>query len=140
MAFSGKGTKEELEQRRRAALKHGAYAFRDHGDQALDVTGRSRMAELSEIVQTKPGVLSLLQERAVRAVMLCEILEAFVIEQQQSGKSLETILVLGKLPAFQNSAQRYIQSLLHELHDDSNVLDAGKVLEAIKNGANDETG
>jgi hypothetical protein len=145
MSASGKKevmSEAELKQRVIAAQAntvHGAYAFEARDEAALDVTGRSRLVELSEIVQSRSGVLGLLQERAVHAVMLCEIIESYVIEQKRAGKELEKIPALRALPAFQNSAQRCVNLLLRELRDDSNILDAGKVLEAIKNGGEDET-
>jgi hypothetical protein len=122
------------EQRRRAATKHGAVALKRHGAVTLDATGRSRMAELSEIVQTRPGVLSLLHERCVKAILMAELIEAYIVEQKKIGKELESIPVLRYLPAYQNSAQRCVNLLLHELRDDADVLDAGKVLDAVRIG------
>jgi len=120
------------------SVTHGVYSFRDHGEQALDVTGRGRFAELSELVQTKPGVLGMLQERCVQAVLMCEILESYVVTQKDSGKALVDIPILKQLPAFQNSAQRCINTLLQHMKEDPNALDAAKVLEAVKRGKEGE--
>lgn len=125
-------SKEGAPEGNKNSVKHGAYAFRDNGEGALEIPQQSRFAELSGIVQTRPGVLGLLQERCVQAVMICELLESYIVIEKQSGKALVDIPVLKQLPAFQNSAQRCINTLLQQMHEDPNVLDAGKVLEAIK--------
>ena len=132
MAY-GKGSQAEIQQRQKSNLKHGVFAYEHREEQALDVTGRCRLAELSEIVQTRPGVIGLLQEQCVRAIMMTELIEAYIVEQKQEGKSIESIPILSRLPAYQNSAQRCIQTLLHVMKDDPNTLDAAKVLEAVKN-------
>jgi hypothetical protein len=146
MAASGKKDKmsaAELNQRKaagQASTVHGAYAFASRGQEALPETRRSRVAELVETVQTRAGVLSLLQDRCVRALIMVELVESFVIEEKGKGKLLQDIPIFNKLPAFQNSAQRCVQALLHELHDDTGVLDVTAVLRDIDdNGYEDQT-
>jgi hypothetical protein len=109
----------ELEQRKIAGTVHGAYAFRDHGAEALPEKKRSRIGELSESVQTRAGLLSLLQDRAVRAIIMVEIVESYIVEEKRKGKPLESISILRNLPGFQNSAQRCIEALLDVMPGDN---------------------
>ncbi|RPH75944.1 hypothetical protein EHM76_00435 [bacterium] len=124
---------EELEQRQEAARTHGAYAFEKRGEQALDNTGRSRIAELREIVQNRQGVLSLMQEKAADAVLMFEIVQAHVAKEAKAGKSISDISALKQLPAFMNSMQRALSSLLSLMPDDKNALDiAGTITKAME--------
>lgn len=87
-------------------LVHGAYS------KQLEPAKRGRLAELAEQAGSREGLLDLLTDRAVRAVMMCEVLESYVITQKQSGISLDQIPSLKALPAFYNTAHRMISSLL----------------------------
>ena len=54
MSASGKKDvmpQEELDQRKHAARKHGAYAFQARGEAALDQPQRSRLLEMKDQVQ-----------------------------------------------------------------------------------------
>lgn len=137
MSASGKlenMSQKELQQRQQAARSHGAYAFRDRGDQALDQPQRSRLEELKEQVQERDGVLQLLQERAANAVMVVEVITSHVAREVKLGVPLSDIPILRALPAFMNTAQRALRDLLTVMPDDPDVLDAQAVLEKIKGG------
>src|SRR5687768_2036147 len=91
---------DELRQRKEAARKHGAYSVMRHGEQALDEQGISYLAEIREKVQTREGVLLLMQERAATAVLVADMVTSFVTEEAKAGIPLEEINSLRALPAF----------------------------------------
>jgi hypothetical protein len=143
MPASKKGLSEaEIKQRSeagQASKVHGAYAYQARGDQALEPNKRGRLAELAELASDRAGLISLLQERVTRSIMMCEIIESYIVQEKQLGKSLADIPILGKLPAYQNSAQRAIASLVSLLpKSNEDALDAKNILEAVKRGQKDE--
>ncbi len=105
-------------QRESAAVKHGAYAFRDRGEQALQPEGRSRLAELRDMMQDRDSIIEVLQSKAADSVLLFEIVQAHVAKGIQSGKSLTEIPGFKALPAFFNSMHRALTSLLSMMPDD----------------------
>jgi hypothetical protein len=116
----------EMEQRQQAARSHGAYAFRDRGEQALEQPQRSRLEELKEQVQERDGVLQLLQERAANAVMVVEVITSHVAREVKLGVQLSDIPVLRALPAFMNTAQRALKDLIDLMPEDKDVMDIGE--------------
>lgn len=108
-------TEAELKQRKEAARKHGAYSVMAHGEKALDEQGRTYLAEIRENVQTRDGVLFLMQENAARAQLVANMVTSFVTEEARAGVPLEEIAALRSLPAFYNSAQRALKDLLENL-------------------------
>ena len=112
-------TEKEINQRQIAARKHGAYAFMARGSNALDVSGRSRLAELAELVESRQGVIGLLQERVVNAVLMCELIEGYLVTEDDNEKTIIDNAALKVLPAYMNSANRAIQALMKELPGDS---------------------
>ena len=100
MPYSGEGTEAEIEQRRDAARTHGAYAFRDRGEQALEQPQRSRLEELKEQVRERTGVLQLMQERAANAVMMTELVTSYIAREVKMGVPLSQIGAVRSLPAF----------------------------------------
>ena len=128
MPYSGKGTDEEITQRQEAARTHGAYAFRDRGEQALEQPQRSRLEELKEQVQERAGVLTLMQERAANAVMMAELVTSYIAREVKSGIPLSQINAVRVLPAFMNTANRALAQLYAMLPDDKDVLDVGEMI------------
>jgi hypothetical protein len=131
----GNGSEEEIEQRRNAAKKHGAYAFRDRGEQALEPTGRTRLAELREQVQDHDGLLSLMQEKAADSVLLFELLQSYVAEEVKNGAPLGEIAALNKLPAFFNSMQRALTGLIALMpasKDEAMTLELDRIRAAVE--------
>jgi regulator of PEP synthase PpsR (kinase-PPPase family) len=106
------------------AVKHGAYSFRDHGEQALEPAGRSRLAELREIVQDKQGLLELIQEETASCVMLFEIVQSYVAQEVKKGVPLAEIPSLKTLPAFANTMQRSLANLWAIMPDANHGADA----------------
>jgi hypothetical protein len=132
-------TEDAIRERQEASRIHGAYAFQARGEQALEPPKRGRLAELAELASDRAGLVSLLQDRVVRSCMMCEIIESYIVEETQSGKKLADIPILSKLPAYQNSAQRAIASLVSILpKNNEDALDAKNILEAVKRGQKDE--
>jgi hypothetical protein len=133
-------TAKSIEQRKQASRKprvHGAYAYRDNGEAALEPKKRGRLAELTEIIQDKQGVYELLQDRAVKAVLICEILESHIAEQVKQGKKPVEIPALKQLPAFWNSAQRALFSLYNTTPDEQEYLGlAATIIQAVKGNDN----
>ncbi len=116
---SGEGSEAEIKQRQQAPVKHGAYAFRDRGEQALEPSGRTRLAELREKVQDRQGVLNLLEEKAADAVLLFEIVQSYVAGEVKQGVPLGNIPAIKVLPAFFNSMERALLALNSLMPDDS---------------------
>jgi len=137
MPYSGKGTKEELQQRQQAARKHGAYAFQARGAVALDQPQRSRLQELKEQVQDRDGVLELMQERAANSVMVTELIFSHVAREVKQGKPLAQITILRALPAFMNTAQRALKDLIREMPEGEGVSDVDTVLQAVRRDKED---
>lgn len=135
----GKGSEAEIEQRQRAAKKHGMYGFQQRGETALDIHGRSRLLELREQVQDRSGVLDLISENAVKAVMLVELLTSYIYDQKMAGSRLDEIPALRILPGFMNSAQRSLRDLVTLLPSNEDVIDAGKILDEIRKRKDDNS-
>lgn len=112
-----------IEQREQAARKHGVYAVRDNGPDAMTEPERSRFAELQVQFEDRRGVVAAMRDQAVNSLLLSEIAQAYVISEHKAGVPLDKILLLGKLPAFWNSAGRALKNYLDTLPDDSEVLD-----------------
>jgi len=108
-------TDKELQQRQQAARTHGAHALAARGEEALDETGRSALAELREKVQTREGVLELMQERTAIACLIADVVTSYVSKEQQAGVPLTEIPIAKTLPAFYNTAGRLLKDLLAEL-------------------------
>lgn len=128
----GKGSEAEIEQRQRAARKHGMYGYQQRGELALDIPGRSRLVELREQVQDRSGVMDLISENAVKAVMLVELLTSYIYDQKMSGVRLDEIPALRILPGFMNSAQRSLKDLISLIPSEECVIDAERILNEIK--------
>lgn len=105
---------EQLEQRQQAARTHGAHSFEARGVEALTNEQRPIYTEIREQVQTRDGVLELLKEQTVKAVMMVELLTAYAVESQRAGVPLDDIKTFNRLPAFFNSAHRALKILLDE--------------------------
>jgi hypothetical protein len=127
----GNGSEEEIRQRQQAARKHGVYAFRDNGEDALEPTGRTRLAELREQVQSREGVVDLMQQKAADSVLLFELLQSHVAKEAKAGVPLDEIKALKSLPAFLNSMQRALTSLIALMPDTRNTVDTITVLESL---------
>ena len=130
-------TENAIRQRQQAPRKHGAIAFKDSGEDALEPPQRSRLQELKEQVQDREGVLELMQDRAANAVLMCEIVTSYIAKEYKSGIPLTQIPIINRLAAFQNSAQRALKDLIAVMPDRGNVLDAREVLQTIKGGEKD---
>jgi uncharacterized protein YjcR len=110
------------------AVKHGAYAFRDHGPDSLSTEKRGKYAELQEQLSTRPGAFEALKEQATQTMLLALIAQSYVVEQKQAGKSLDDIALLRALPAFWNCANRALKTYLDVLPKDDKRLDLGEAI------------
>jgi hypothetical protein len=119
MPHSKEGTEAEKQHSREASVKHGVRAFQRRGDEALTSSGRSRHSELHELVQTREGIIELLQQRAADAVMVCEMAISYVARQTQDGHTLADIPVMRVLPVYQNSAVRALHTLAEMMPKDN---------------------
>jgi hypothetical protein len=130
-------TDAQIEQRRQAGSKskvHGTYAFRDNGEKALEPSGRTRLMELREQVQTREGLLDIMQQKAADSVLLFELLQSHVAGEVKAGKPLNEIPALNKLPAFMNSMQRALSSLVSLMPDDKGLLNlSDAIIKAVNN-------
>jgi hypothetical protein len=125
----------EIEQRIIAGQKratHGAYAFRDRGEEALQPSNRTRLAELREVVQDRQGVLDLMQEKCADSVLLFEIVQSHIAREIKKGRSLDNIPSVKALPAFMNSMQRALKDLISLMPSNDGAIDVDKVLKAVK--------
>jgi hypothetical protein len=131
----------EILQRSEAGMqskRHGAYAFRDRGEAALEPSGRTRLAELREYVKDRGGVLELIQEKAADCVLIFEIVQSHVAREVKNGVPLDQIPALRSLPAFMNSMNRALTALITLMPKDGETLDAGMVLDAVRKGKDEE--
>jgi len=137
MPYSGKGTKAEIKQRKEAALKHGVFAFRDHGPSALTKEQRGTYAALQDQLSTRQGAIEVLKEQATQAMLLAEIAQSYCVQQHEAGKSLDEIALLRSLPAFWNSANRALKTYLDVLPKEENRLTLGETItKAVKEHEN----
>jgi hypothetical protein len=134
----GKGSEAEIEQRQNAAKKHGMYGFQERGEAALEKPNRSRLQELREQIQDRSGVVDLIQENAVKAVMMVELLTSYIANQKMLGVPLDGIPALRVLPGFMNSAQRALKDVISLMPSSEGVIDAEKILAEIKKRKDDD--
>lgn len=123
----------EHEQRKRAARKHGIDAYQAHGESALDAPERSRLVELRDAVQTKRGIVDLMQERAASAVLVVELAESWVRKELEAGKPFDEIQLLRRLGTYQETARRALGDLLKASPDEPGARDITEYLQ----GSND---
>jgi hypothetical protein len=133
----GSGSKEELEQRQKAARKHGVYAVMGRGVDALEPHQRGIYAELADQLSTRQGAVEALRDAAIHTVLLAQIAQSYCIEQFQQGKSLDKIALLGKLPAFWNSANRAIRAYYDVLPDEKDILDLSESIQRAMERSNE---
>jgi len=121
----GKDPKAELR-----ALKHGVYATK-----TMTPERRSMRAELAEQLDTRAGVIDALKGAAIDTYTLAQVAQAYVIQKQAEGAELDNIALLGRLPAFWNSAGRALKALLDAMPKDAeNVLDITDLLKGGNHG------
>lgn len=118
---------------------HGAYSFRDNGETALELAGRSRFIELQETVSEKSGAIGILKEHVARCVLMTELVISYVADKRTQNVELDKIAVFKALPAFLNTSTRALKDLIALLPNDKDVLDEVKILEALKGKADDDT-
>jgi hypothetical protein len=133
-----KVSEAQRQQRQEAPLKHGAFAFQSRGESALKPEGRTRLMELRDQVQDRDGVLGIMQEKAADSVLLFELVQSFVAGQVKMGVPLGDITALKSLPAFFNSMQRALTSLISIMPKETDAIDADKVLKAVRDGKKSE--
>jgi hypothetical protein len=138
MPYSGNGTEAEIEQRRKAARKHGVDAIRRRGQAAMTPGQRGHYTELQEQLSTREGAVDALRDAAVNTIMLAQVAQSYCVEQHQGGKPLDQIPLLRSLPAFWNSAGRALKVYLETLPDDKEVLDLAEHIKQAMGGDGDE--
>ncbi len=112
-------TKKGAQEGNMNSKKHGAYSFQARGEAALEPSGRTRLAELREVLQDKQGVLSIMVEKAADGVLLFELIQSYVGECVNAGKALDDIPAVKTLPAFYNSMHRSLLTLHNIMPDGS---------------------
>ena len=130
-------TEDAIRERQEASKVHGAYAFQKRGEAALETTGRTRLAELREIVKDRDGVLSLLQEKCADTVLIFELVQSYVAGQVKAGRPLDSIPAVRSLPAFANSMNRALNALIALMPDNSDAIDAASILEEVRRHKDD---
>jgi hypothetical protein len=90
--------------------KHGVYSIRDRGADALEKADRSLLMELEEQLASREGIDALLRRRAALAVIMVTKVEQYAEAQIEEGAPLESIVILGRWPAFQNAAGRALRA------------------------------
>ena len=112
---------------------HGAYSYARRGQSALDDTGRTLHAELSELVLTRPGVVELMQRRTVDACLIVSLLQNDVVSKTRAGVEPVNIGSLRMLAVYMNSAQRQLHDLYDVLPDEGrSKVTAAMVLDSIR--------
>jgi hypothetical protein len=131
-------TRAEIAQSRLAARKHGVYAMRDRGAEAMTAAQRSQYAELQEQLETRQGVIKVLREAAAQTVILAQVAQSYCVKRHKSGMPLGEIALLRALPAFWNSAGRALKVYLDILPDDREVLELSEHIKAAIGDGEDE--
>jgi hypothetical protein len=120
------------------ALKHGADAYKAHGEKALDHSGRTRLAELREQVESREGVISLMQQKAADSILLFELVQSYVAGEVKAGIPLGEIPALGRLPAFMNSMQRALTTLISLMPREDETIDVNELLRSYRQAENED--
>lgn len=131
-------TNEEIQRRREQPQTHGlrsAYAT-DGDERSLKPEQRGRLAELKEQLQTREGVMELLQERAAHSLILAEMGMSWVAKEHQSGINVwKDSGAMARLATFMGEARRTLEALARlqaTAPDDAHSADA--ILERARNG------
>ena len=130
-------TPAQLQQRHQAPTKHGLEStYATTGDtSALQTAQRSRLVELRELVQTREGVISLLQERVIRAVAVCEFAEDWLQAESESGKGGAALFALPMMQRYFTAgaeARRALGELIKVIDDEGDGGDVTRILEQLK--------
>jgi hypothetical protein len=127
-------TEDAIKQRQDAGRKHGVYAIRDRGEDAMTPEQLSLRVELENQLSTREGAVEALKDAAISTLILAKVAQNYCVEQHQQGKKLDSIPLLQKLPAFWNSASRTLQAYLSTLEKvKEGIITAQQVIEAITN-------
>jgi hypothetical protein len=122
----------------RNAVKHGADAYMAHGEKALNPSGRTRLMELREQVENRDGVLALMQQKAADTVLLFELVQGYVAGEVKEGIPLGEIPALGRLPAFMNSMQRALTTLISLMPKEDEAIDIDELLRPYRQAADED--
>jgi hypothetical protein len=99
-----------LKQRQQASRKHGEYAFRRRGDDALEPSQISALSELRELVETNPGRLELRKELTARMALICEIGFSYLREQVEDGEDIWAGGIINRLSTYVAETRRLLDS------------------------------
>lgn len=120
-------------QREQAARKHGAYAVKQ-----MEPAQRGRLVEITELTQDREGLVTLLRERAARAILIAEMTEAWIEKQAAAGVGWDKMTMLDRITTFQNSARLAINALLAVAPEERKNKDITEFLQGTaKDKAND---
>ena len=116
-----------------AARKHGIYAFKDRGEESLTIENVKSLHDLRELVKTNPGRQELRQELAARVALIVYLGFNEMQKDAESGR-------LWRGPVIKSAATwvAELRRLLDSFPEDSDIIDANEVLNAVENGYKDE--
>ncbi len=116
----------ERNQRQEAPIKHGAFSKKMTPEKI------SRLAELEELLSTRPGLVEVQRDQTAKAIELTNVVLSWVVSEHKKGKSLDNIPALNKLPSYMNSSNRALKQLYEMLPDSEDVIDAAAILEDLQ--------
>ena len=102
----------EIKYQELSSRKHGIRAVEDRGDVAMEPAQRGRLAEITELTGDREGLVTLLRERAARAILIAEMTEAWIEKQAREGVGWDKMTMLDRITTFQNGARLAINALL----------------------------
>ncbi|MCH8876702.1 MAG: hypothetical protein IIA89_07735 [Chloroflexi bacterium] len=92
--------------------KHGIYALKARGEDALDAKQSLTFRDIEESLETPEGIVLAMRKRVAMSVMVLGVLETYLEERINAGATPEGIDIFKSWPAFQNSAMRALAQLL----------------------------
>lgn len=92
--------------------KHGIYAIKARGEDALDAKQALTFRDIEESLETPEGIVLAMRKRVAMSVMVLGVLETYLEERINAGATPEGIDIFKSWPAFQNSAMRALGQLL----------------------------
>lgn len=127
-------TIEALQQRQRAARKHGIRAYQVRGDESLTPVQRSRLAELFDNTETREGVIQMVRERTTQALLICEMAESWMRSQAELGVAFDKQTLLRRISTYQETARRHLALLWVMLPASEGARDITELLEGKSDG------
>ena len=101
---------KEIAQRQQSGRKHGAYSFRQRGEDALGPVQRSRLQELKDQFTSEPGRLEYRRDLAAFLAMIVELGGANIREIVENGGNIWDSSPISKMGTYLNGLIRLLDT------------------------------